>query len=116
MFKITIAGVDYPINLGTAALAEILDDLGLSLSELEKVTSITLIQAAKILHRGMAHQARVNKQQFSATWYDVCDLIDQDPSPMQVLVKVLEAFTASISEKSAIADSENNEDAEKKST
>lgn len=95
------------LNFGVAALSNVLDDFGVTLADLENLKALTMRQAATVLHWGMYHQARVSGQQYEGNWMTAADLLDTDPAPMDAMVRVITAFTDSIS--AAADDAEKND-------
>jgi len=91
---VIIAGQDYPVKYGFAALRAFSDATGTTLGELGSLgESMTITQTIALVWAGLKDGARVTKTDFHLTLDDVADLLDEDSSAME---KVLEVFANSL--------------------
>jgi len=88
---IFIAGKDYPVKYGFAALRAFSDATGTTLGDLGKLGSnMTFTQALALVWAGLKDGARVTKIEFNLTIDDVADLLDEDDDAMTKVLKVFE--------------------------
>ncbi len=89
-----IAGQDYPVKYGFAALRAFSDATGTTLGDLSSLgDNMTITQAIALVWAGLKDGARVMKQDFVLSIDDVADLMDEDEEAM---AKVLEVFSESM--------------------
>ena len=86
-----IAGKDYPVKYGFAALRAFSDATGTTLGELGAMANnMTITQAIALVWAGLKDGARVTKQDFVLSIDDVADLMDEDENAMNNVLKVFE--------------------------
>lgn len=86
-----IAGQDYPVKYGFAALRAFSDITGTTLGDLGKLgDEMTITQAIALVWAGLKDGARVMKQDFVLTLDDVADLMDEDADAMAKVLKIFE--------------------------
>ena len=86
-----IAGQDYPVKYGFAALRAFSDVTGTTLAELSSLgENMTITQALALVWAGLKDGARVMKQDFVLSIDDVADLIDEDEEAMNKVLKVFQ--------------------------
>ena len=91
---VIIAGKDYPVKYGFAALRAFSDVTGTTLGELGSLgESMTITQAIALVWAGLKDGARVTKMNFDLELDDVADMLDEDEKAME---KVLAVFTDSL--------------------
>ncbi len=91
---IFIAGQDYPVKYGFAALRAFSDATGTTLGDLGALgNNMTITQAIALVWAGLKDGARVTKQDFVLSIDDVADLLDEDSEAM---TKVLAVFEKSL--------------------
>lgn len=102
MSTVKIGKKHIQLNFGMAALADILNEFGVGLADLDKLGNITMLQAGSILYWGMYHHARQCEmlESFKLTKTGALDMLDNDPQPFEAVVRLMEAFTKAISDKS----------------
>jgi hypothetical protein len=91
---VIIAGKDYPVKYGFAALRAFSDATGTTLGALGTLgESMTITQAIALVWAGLKDGARVTKIDFTLDIDDVADLLDEDEKAME---KVLAVFSDSL--------------------
>tara|TARA_R110002167_G_scaffold111806_2_gene283878 strand:+ start:4094 stop:4423 length:330 start_codon:yes stop_codon:yes gene_type:complete len=94
---IIIAGKDYPVKYGYAALRHFSDATGTTLGDLSNMgESMTITQAIALVWAGLKDGARVTKTEFTLELDEVADLLDEDSKAME---KVLAVFSESLAPK-----------------
>lgn len=90
MTNITINGKDYPVDFGVAATAEVYTAIGLKFTADGFGQSIELNYETmlKMAHIGLKHGARKSRQAFDLDYYDVCDLLEEDPDKLASIVEM----------------------------
>ena len=83
-----------PVHFGVAARAEAMTMMGLSLQQdgFAKIT-LTMESMQKIAFTGIKHGARKAGQQFTQSYYDWCDTLDDVPNYMDLISKCVEVFS-----------------------
>lgn len=84
----TIAGKEYPISFGTAAMVAFEADTGISVSDIATGTAYT--NTLRLLYAGLRDGARRTKTDFALDFDSFCDLLDEDPSALQRLQDAFE--------------------------
>jgi hypothetical protein len=93
---VKIAGKEYAVKYGFAALMEFTDMLNISMNELESIgNNMSLTNAVSLIWCGLKHGARSEKKEFGMAIEDVADLLDDD---MKAMEKVLAVFAESFGE------------------
>lgn len=86
-----IAGQDYPVKYGFAALRAFSDATGTTLGDLGTLgDNMTITQALALVWAGLKDGARVMKKDFVLTIDDVADLMDEDDEAMNKVLKVFQ--------------------------
>ena len=94
---VIIAGKDYPVKYGYAALRHFSDTTGTTLGALGTLgETMTITQAIALVWAGLKDGARVTSQEFNLELDDVADLLDADDSAME---RVLAVFGESLAPK-----------------
>ncbi len=92
-----IAGQDYPVKYGFAALRAFSDATGTTLGDLGNLgDNMTITQALALVWAGLKDGARVMKQDFVLTIDDVADLMDEDDEAMNKVLKVFQDSLAKL--------------------
>jgi len=100
---IIIAGKDYPVKYGYAALRHFSDATGTTLGDLGTMgESMTITQAIALVWAGLKDGARVTKTEFDLDLDDVADLLDEDEKAMEKVLKVFGESLAPKSKKKAL--------------
>tara|TARA_Y100000004_G_scaffold141779_1_gene161257 strand:+ start:1932 stop:2264 length:333 start_codon:yes stop_codon:yes gene_type:complete len=88
---IFIAGQDYPVKYGFAALRAFSDATGTTLGDLGSLgDNMSITQALALVWAGLKDGARVMNQEFVLSIDDVADLMDEDDEAMTKVLKVFQ--------------------------
>lgn len=87
----TIAGKEYPVSFGNAAIAAFEKETGVSISTIGDGTPYSSM--LRLVYAGLKDGARKTKKTFSFEFEAFCDLIDDDP---EALTRLMDTVTESM--------------------
>ena len=87
----TIAGKEYPVSFGSAAIAAFEKETGVSISTIGDGTPY--FNTLRLIHTGLKDGARKAKKTFSLEFESFCDLLDDDP---EAVTRLMDAFSESM--------------------
>jgi len=86
--EVETRGVKYPIRFGFNATADFSEMSGLTIADLQKLgENITPSAVRSLAYVGLKHGARINGEKFQLTIEDIGDMMDEDPSFLENVLK-----------------------------